>query len=242
MTPEQFTERLKSALPAGLRSVVLYGSAAAGDFVPGRSTYNVLVVADRLGMAELDALASPVAEWTRQGNEPPLLFTADELKNSADTFPIELADIRQSRKTLLGEDLIAGIDFKQENLRLQLERELKGKLLSLRRHYLHTQGDSDRIVALMKKSLSTFLVLFRAGLRLFQPEVPAVKLDALAELAKHISFDPQPFRAVHELAAPGQGPGKPPGDRHARVLFTDYLGAVEKLVDAIDRHILTKTP
>lgn len=240
MTPEQFVERLKSALPAGLRSVVLYGSAAAGDFVPGRSTYNLLVVADRLEMAELDALSSPVAEWTRQGNEPPLLFTADELKNSADTFPIELADIRQSRKTLLGEDLIAGIDFKQENLRLQLERELKGKLLALRRHYLHTQGNNDRIVALMAKSLSTFLVLIRAALRLFQPQVPAAKLDALAELAKHISFDPQPFLAVHELTVPGKGPGKLCDDRPASALFADYLGAVEKLVNAIDRKIFTQ--
>lgn len=241
MTPEQFVERLKSALPAGLTSVVLYGSAAAGDFVPGKSTYNILVVAHRLGMAELDALSALVAEWTRDGNEPPLLFTADQLKNSADAFPIELADIRQSRTTLFGEDLMAGIECRQDNLRLQLERELKGKLLSLRRHYLQTQGKSDRVTALMTKSLSTFLVLFRAALRLFQPQVPAAKLDALTELAKHISFDPQPFRAVHELTAPGKGSGTSCGDRPARALFADYLGAVEKLVDAIDRNIFTKT-
>lgn len=238
MTPEQFAERLKAALPTSLKSVVLYGSAAAGDFVPGKSTYNILVVAERLGMADLDAIAPAVAEWTREGNEPPLLFTPEQLKSSADTFPIELADIRQSRKTLCGEDLLQGIELDQEGLRLQLERELTGKLLSLRRHYLQVRGNNDRISSLMTKSLSTFLVLFRAALRLFQPQVPAAKVDVLNDLARHISFDPEPFRAVHELRTSG----RTSDNRPAGTLFGDYLRAVEKVVEAIDRHIRAKAP
>lgn len=240
MTPEQFAERLKTALPSGLRSVVLYGSAAAGDFVPGKSSYNVLAVADTLGLTELDALSPPIADWTRAGNEPPLLFTTDQLKTSADAFPIELADIRKSRKTLFGEDFLGGIEIDEDCLRLQLERELKGKLLSLRRHYLQSQGNGDRIAALMARSLSTFLVLVRASLRLFRPEPPAAKLDALAELAKHISFDPKPFRDVHELKA-GRLWANPPRDSVAKALFADYLRAVETIVEAVDRHIHTKT-
>ncbi|HTI52475.1 MAG TPA: hypothetical protein VL475_16035, partial [Planctomycetaceae bacterium] len=205
--------------------------------IPGKSTYNVLIVADRLGLPELDALAAPVADWTRDGNDPPWLFTTDQLKTSADAFPIELADIRQSRKTLFGDDLLDGENIQQEHLRLQLERELKGKLLSLRRHYLATRGDNRQIVALMTASLTTFLVLFRGALRLFQPQVPAAKLEALTSLAKHVSFDPQPFRTVHELKTGG----KPADHRAAGPLFADYLSAIEKLVDAIDRHIHSRT-
>ena len=47
MKPEQLVEQLKRALPASLRSVVLYGSAAAGDHVAGKSDFNILVVAER---------------------------------------------------------------------------------------------------------------------------------------------------------------------------------------------------
>ncbi|MFO0957535.1 MAG: nucleotidyltransferase domain-containing protein [Isosphaeraceae bacterium] len=57
MTPEQLVEQLREALGPALKSVVLYGSAAAGDFVEGRSDYNILVVADPLGLDELGKLA-----------------------------------------------------------------------------------------------------------------------------------------------------------------------------------------
>jgi hypothetical protein len=212
---------------------VLYGSAAAGDFMPGKSTYNVLIVASALGLPELDALAGPVDDWTRGGNEPPLLFTAGQLAASADAFSIELADMRQSRQTLFGEDPLAGIEISPSHLRLQLERELKGKLLSLRRRYLQTRGDNRRLTDLMAASLSTFLILFRAALRMFQPQVPATKIEALTGLAQHISFDPQPFRRVYALKEGRTAPDDPP----ARTLFADYLRNIEQVIDAIDRHI-----
>lgn len=233
MTPEQFVARLQSALPASLKSVVLFGSAAAGDFVEGRSNYNVLVVADRLGAAELDALAPAIAAWTAAGNEPPTLFTTEQLARSADAFPIELADIQQSHQILFGPDLLTGMPIAPEQLRLQLERELKGKLLSLRRRYLQAQGDQDRVAALLRQSLSTFLVLFRAALRLYQPHVPAAKLEALTELRRHIDFDPQPFQTVHEFKASGQAPR----ERSVPELFADYLQEIERIVDAIDRRL-----
>ena len=103
MTPEELIERLNSAVPGKLSSAVLYGSAAAGDFVPKASNYNVLLVIDGLGLAELDALSKPVAQWTRAGHRPPLLFTCGQLQASADAFPIELLDMQQSHRVLFGE-------------------------------------------------------------------------------------------------------------------------------------------
>ncbi len=233
MTPEQLTEQLQAALPNGLRSVVLYGSAAAGDFVEGASNYNVLVVVDRLTVAELDALSKPAVAWTRDGNHAPMLFTAAELAASADAFPIELLDIQQSHKVLLGDDPVANIVVRPENLRLQLEHELKGKLLTLRQRYLLTRGKPNAVLRLMSESLSTFLVLFRAALRLYQEKVPTKKLDALDELAARITVDPRPFRTIHGLKR-----GAPlPADTTPQALFSEYLAAIERIVDAVDRHL-----
>src|SRR5262249_24950905 len=148
-----------------------------------------------------DALSPVVAAWTAAGNDAPLLFDWDQLRNSSDAFPIELADIRQSRKVLAGEDPFVDVTIDNRNLRLQLDRELKGKLLALRSRYLATQGRGERIERLMTGSLSTFLVLFRAALRLFEPQVPPAKLAALDALTRHISFDPEPFRCVYHLRA-----------------------------------------
>jgi hypothetical protein len=237
MTPEELVEQVNKAIPGKVCSAVLYGSAAAGDFVAGTSNYNVLLVLDGLGVAELDALAKPAAQWTKAGHRPPLLFTRGQLQASADVFPIELMDMRQSRRVLFGEDPLAEVMIDHEHLRLQLERELKEKLLALREGYLLTGGKRRHVVRLLTSSLAGFLVVFRAALRLFQEEAPAAKLDALELLAKHIAFDPQPLLDVDHL-------------KHRRcsarelsvpALFESYLRTIEQVTAAVDRHLHPQT-
>ena len=237
MTPEELVKQLESAIPGRLCSVVLYGSAAAGDFVPGTSNYNVLVVLDRLGLAELNALTKPALQWAKAGNRPPLLFDRCQLKASAEVFPIELLDIRQSRRVLWGEDPLADIAIDHEHLRLQLERELKTKLLSLRGHYLLTGGRPKLIVELLTSSIAGFLVLFRAALRLFQEEVPAGKIDALRLLTQHIRFDPQPLLEIDAL----KHRRRKPREIVPQTLFESYLTTIEQVVEAVDRHLHPQT-
>ena len=230
MTPEQFTEQLKQAMPTGLRAVVLYGSAAAGDHLAGKSDYNILVVADRLGLADLDTLSPVAAAWAKDGNRPPVMFTPEQLATAADAFPIELLDMQQARRVLFGEDLLAGVKVQPEHLRVTLEREWKAKLLQLRGRYLLTCGKPALVVELMTSSLSTILVLCRAALRLYQSDAPASKLDAARALAKRIGCDAEVFATVHELKA---------GQRKARdvapvELFGTYLKTIEQIADAVE--------
>lgn len=231
VTPEQLVEQLKQAMPGGLRSVVLYGSAAAGDHVAGKSDFNILVVADRLGIVELTALTAAAVAWAKAGNRPPLLFTPQQLATSVDSFPIELLDMQQSRKVLFGEDLLANLRIKPEYLRLELERDLKAKLLQLRERYLLTRGRPAAVAELMMSSLSTFLVLCRAALRLYQADVPVRKLEALAALTRHVGFDAQAVTAIQELK---EGRRKV---KDVALLFENYLKAVEQVVEAVDRRL-----
>ena len=120
----------------------------------------MLLVLDRLGLAELDAVAKPALRWAKAGNRPPLLFTPDQLAASANVFPIELLDMRQSHRVLFGEDPLADVTIEREHLRLQLERELKGHLLALRERYLLAGGNPQRVAELLTSTLSGFLVLF----------------------------------------------------------------------------------
>jgi len=233
MTTEQLVEQLQRALGAGLKSVVLYGSAAAGDFVEGVSSRDILIVADQMGARELAALVEPLARWQKAGNPQPQLFTAQELAASADAFPIELLDMQQSRQVLFGNDPLSQIKIDTGNLRLQLEHELMSRLLLLRRKYLTAGGKSERVARLLAESVSTFLVLFRAALRLYDGEVPAQKVAALQLLAERFGFDPQPFLTVLELK-------KSKAKRlpaHTDALFSDYLNSLEKVVRAVDQRL-----
>ena len=97
MTSQEFTSKLRAVCDQSLVSVILYGSAAAGDYIPKRSDYNILMVLTRLGVEELKRIAPVVKSWVQDGNPPPRLFTLEGLAKSADLFALELSDIKESR-------------------------------------------------------------------------------------------------------------------------------------------------
>lgn len=233
MTPEKLVEELKQTCPTGLKSIVLYGSAAAGDHAGKRSDYNILVVTDDLGVATLNALSKTAAKWARAGNPAPLMFTDERLSQATDVFPVELLDIRECHKVLHGADPVAGLEIDTKNLRLQIEHELRGKLIQLRQHYLMTGGKAKAVADLMIGSLSTFLVLFRAALRLFDDAVPQKKLEALEKLASHLEFDVSVFKSVQQLKD-GTVKAK---DVDIAELFGNYIKSIECVIDAVDAYI-----
>ena len=229
MTPEQFLEQIRQALPTGVRSVVLFGSAAAGDHLGKQSDYNVLVVLEQLGLPELTALAPATKAWVKAGNHPPLLFTVASLRESGAVFPIELLDMRDANRVLFGEDLLKEIAVSDANLRREVERELLGKRLHLQSQFLRTGGKPAELVELMTATLSNFLVLFRAAARLYRPVVPAKKLAALQVLAEHVTLDVATFVTIQELK---EGRRKRREVEPAK-LFEQYLRGVDAVTQAV---------
>jgi len=233
MKLEKMTDELKTACGANLKSVILYGSAAAGDHAGKRSDYNVLVVTEDLGRDALTAFSKTAKAWAKAGNPAPLLFTMDRLKKSTDVFPVELLDIKECHKILFGEDLVSNLDICTSNLRLQIEHELRGNLIQLRQQYLLNAGSAKEVCALMVRSLSSFLVLFRASLRLFTNDVPQKKFQALEKLNETVPVPLDVFRKVQELK---DGSLKPKAV-DAEALFEEYIKTIECVTDAVDAHI-----
>src|SRR6185369_16091198 len=221
MTPQQFVEQLQVALADKLKAVVLYGSAATGDFMEGVSGYNLLVVAEPLETNELTAISAAAQKWEQAGNPLPQFFTPAELAGSADAFPIEILDMQRSRKILFGADLLAPLTVDLANLRMELEHDLKSKLLFFRQRYLVASQDPKRLAKLLASSLSTFLVLFRAAIKLYDEDVPLHKKDALQKLGTHLTFDASPFLSVLEFKAKATIPP----EAELRLLAGRYLAS-----------------
>ena len=229
MTPEILTAGLKEICGENLCSVVLYGSAAAGDSVK-TSDHNVLVVMRRVEAEDLQALTALCSDWAGNGNHAPLLFARDTLLRSADVFPVEFSDIKQTHKLLYGEDPFAGMEIDPALLRLELERELKSKLIILRENYLVTKGAPAKVDRLMAASVSAFLTLFKAALRLYGETPPAKKLEAVPRLSKHIKFDEEIFAVVWKLKESGKRP-----DMASSQVFSRYLTAIQNVTEAVDQ-------
>src|SRR5207245_11338973 len=73
LTPEQFADGVSQALGGRLVSLLLYGSAASGTHVPGRSDVNTLLICDAVDEGLFAALEPALARWGRAGNPRPLI-------------------------------------------------------------------------------------------------------------------------------------------------------------------------
>ena len=226
MKLEELVSQLQLAYGAGLRSVVLYGSAVAGEYNPKKSDYNVLVIVDSLPLERLRAVAAVSKAWAEGGNPPPMTFTSSEWRASADIFPMEYADILERHRVLFGNPPFDGIRVAPSDLRLEVEQQTMGKLLRLRQATMGAGGDSRLQLEVLEKSLSTLMVIFR-GISRLHGQVPSQDYEELTrQLAQRAGFVPEPFIKVIRHV---RGTEKIPRESAGKIL-EGYLGAMERLV------------
>src|SRR5690242_9201483 len=199
-------EDLRATHGENLASVVLYGSAAAGDTRELQSDYNLLIALKRITPEDLRQAQAPMREWQRLGHPLPVYFTVEELADAADVFPIEFHQMAKARVVLYGHDPFEFVQLSDANLRHQTEYELRSKLIQLRRHYIPASISLERLCELMSDSLSSFADLFRAVLLLYGRQAPAAKLDCVRATASLLKLDPAPFEKIFAFRAGGALP------------------------------------
>lgn len=227
-----FIDDLRSTHGDNLVSVVLYGSAAAGDFVQNRSDYNILVALERIGPEDLRNAQACTREWARLGNPVPVYFTVSELENASDVFPIELHQMSVARKVLYGPDVLAKVKISDKFLRLQTEYELRSKLIQLRRQYIPASASVDGLKRLMAESLSSFAALFRAVLILRGVTAPATKPEIVAAAAKELGINGSPFDKIFNIRKSEESVKL--DEVALNALFGEYMEQIENVINAVD--------
>jgi predicted nucleotidyltransferase len=230
-TLNQLLERLTKALGDRLVSVVLYGSAAAGDHHEGFSDLNVLCVLDQVTTREL-AQSEPVFRWWREkGNPSPLLLSEHEVGTSTDCFAIEFHDIKAHHRILKGKDVISQLVVDDAFYRAQVEHDLRAKLLRLRQKASGTLSDKDALRRLMADSTSTFCVLFRHALILHGVAGKSKKRDVIEQARESFGIDPAPFAKLLDL----REERIKPRDLEPEGMLDSYLKQISIVIDAVDR-------
>jgi len=224
-------EDLRATHGTNLASVVLYGSAAAGDHNELRSDYNLLIALNRITPEDLRQAQAPMREWQRLGHPLPVYFTVEELSDAADVFPIEFHQMANARVVLYGHDPFEVVQLSNANLRHQTEYELRSKLIQLRRLYIPASVSIEKLCDLMSDSLSSFAALFRAVLMLHDQQAPVSKPDCVRATAKLLRLDPAPFERIFQFRTGGN---LPTSEKEANDLFGAYLFQIEQVVEAVD--------
>src|SRR5215470_8516755 len=226
-----FVGKVQQSAGTNLESIILYGSAASGEYETEYSNINLLVVLKDTSFPSLIALAPVVENWTQQRRPAPMLVTLEELERSADVFSIELLDMKRRHRVLYGTDVVASLQIPMVLHRAQLEYELREKLILLRQRLLVDSRDETRTWHLLLRSVPAFATLFRHALiAQGQPE-PRTKRESVKALADSLRFDASPFENLldirEHLADPKQF--------RVQEVAARYLAAVEQVTAAVDR-------
>ncbi len=228
---EQLTAGLRERAGPNLRSVVLHGSVARDEAVAGVSDVNVLVLLDEAGPDDLRAIAPLARDWLASAGGPPLILTEREWARAADVFAIEVADMKERHELLYGMDPVATLEPKRNELRLQTERELRGKLLQLREGTLLAAESPTELGWLLTAALPSFTAYMRATLRLAGRDVPGDTPSVIIATSETIGGDPAPFGEVWAARSAGR-------KLEAKIddpIVADYYGLAERMADHVDR-------
>jgi len=214
-----------------LASVVLYGSAAAGDHIELRSDYNLLIALHRITPEDLRLAQAPMREWQRIGHPLPVYFTVEELSDAGDVFPIEFHQMAKARIVLFGKEPFEFVQLSDANLRHQTEYELRSKLIQLRRLYIPASVSTEKLCELMSDSLASFAALFRAVLLLHGKDAPVSKPDCVRATVQLLKLDAEPFEKIFEFRTSNS---LPRSESEANAIFGSYLFQIEQVVEAVD--------
>ena len=225
-------DELCTAHGENLVSVVLYGSAAAGDHIEQRSDQNILIVLNRITTEDLRRSQGPIGAWQAIGQPPPVYFSVAELDDAADVFPIEFLQMEQARKVLHGRDPFEFIKISHTNLRHQTEYELRTRLIQLRRMYIPASTSIEKLSNLMSDSLVSFAALFRAVLILHGQDPPITKPATVRASVRLLELDAAPFERIFELRANSRVSLT---ETEANEVFAAYMAQIERVIEVVDR-------
>ncbi len=227
----ELVSRLREAYGDELVSVVLYGSAASGEYHKNFSDLNVLAVLKRVGVSELERGRAAVGGWRKQKQPLPLFLSREEIENASDVFPVEFLDIQHNHRILYGEDVAAQMTIDTGQHRRQVEHELRGAALRLRARFLGLQQDWSDVARLMLDSLSSFATLFRHALILAAGQAPVKKREIFRAAAERFGIASDPFETL--LAAREQN--RKLATAEIRPLFESYLAEIARVTEAVDK-------
>jgi len=228
----EFAARLEHDLGHNLVSFMLYGSAVRSE---GTGAATTLLIVNDASPSALRPIEKHIAGWSKKGNPPPLIFSFKEWQSSADVFPIEIEDMKEAHLLVRGEDPLADIETTSEDLRRELEREIRGKLLQLRTEFAAVASEGKALGTLLLESARTFFVLFRATLRLVGREPPQEAKDLVAGIVAVSGMDATCFDWILQRMS-----GKKIANLKAYDPIGDlYVLQIERLAEFVDSFDVT---
>ena len=133
-----------------------------GEFLPGRSNINLLLMVSGYDREGLRRYAKTHKRWSREQFVVPLVLTEPELTRPGLVFPLEYLEIQEQHRVLWGRDPFIGLHIDRTHLAYQVRQELQGNLVRLRQRFIEGGGTEEAIAMLLPLSLTALVCLYLA--------------------------------------------------------------------------------
>jgi len=203
----RYSAQIKEDWSADLGGLLLFGSAARGDFITGRSNLNMLLLVRCLSVDLLQRAGQLHKKWGKHQIVAPLLMTEDDLGRCGRLFPLEFLQMTQHHVVLAGHDPFVEFQIDRDQLAWQCEQELEANLLRLRQRFIEGAGRIEAIQALLILSITAVLPCIRGLLHIMEQPFKGKDIEILEGLPATFQFDSTIFLEILHIKRGLSSPG-----------------------------------
>jgi hypothetical protein len=144
---------LSSALGDDLVAILLTGGVARGDYRPGESDVNAIVVLRRADFAKLGKISAAMQAARYGARVEATMLTEDEIAGSCYSFPLLYDEIKRCHLTLYGRDAFSTIVVHDTHRRFRIEQELREAQIWLRQLVTDAFGAREAIGGAVRRKV-----------------------------------------------------------------------------------------
>jgi hypothetical protein len=228
---QAYTKEVKGAYGDQLEGLLLYGSAVRGEFLPGRSNLNLLLVVTGYDAAMLKRYEPIHKRWSKEGIIIPLFLTDQEIKTSSSLFPLEYLEIQEHHRVLGGRDPFVGFHVDVSRVGDAVMQGLAGHILRLRQRFAEAGGAKDAVTILLPLAVTSIVPLLRGIQRMRGWPVLTQSDAVIKDIADRLQVD---LQGMHDALMLKRGIISP-GPSEIPRAFDRYMKAATELLEAIRR-------
>jgi len=227
---EPFLLDILSHCKEDIISIYVIGSAVTRDFDIKHSDINTSIIVKDVKVSLFDFIASLGKRHGKKKLHAPLVITRNYIDRSLEVFPLEFLEMKLIHHLVYGEDALQDIKIEKADVRLQCERELKGRLQLLCQGYIRAMGKKSLLKDLFIGALSGYFPIFRGILFLYDQKIPREKNDVIYALQNccHIKIDM--FTRLLTIRAKNLNPPK----AELKEIFEELYCEIDALAKKID--------
>jgi hypothetical protein len=162
---KEFAGMIYDIMPNNIIQIVIYD--------PQTEKGRIAVIAEDASIPKLAILSPIIQKMLKKELHVPLIISKFFIETSRDSFPLEFFNIQSNYQNLyVKKDLIKELVFNKADVRLQMEREVKSKILLTRLSALENLEQIKNLYHLIDVSVHSLIPVMKGFMFLTNKEIP----------------------------------------------------------------------